>query len=342
MTLQDPSLAADSKAAPAPFSTAVFFIGAIILGGCAGLFSLFSTETFSQGIEATLLVMIFLLFFELRLGAIFNSFRSIGFLSLAWVANFLIVPVIALAVAGLVFSGQPLLFAGLMLYFLAPCTDWFLGFTRLAKGDTELGAALIPINIITQLLLFPFWLWLLTKSTGLADFEAMPRMLMQWFVFPLLAAQSLRFVLDKLLPQTAYERVLSGIDLCVPGVLAALIFQIFATHIGEITGQLNMVALVTLAVCLFFIATLVTGKLLSRLARLTYPQQALLSMTMAARNAPLMLALTAVAIPDQPIVLVVIVAGMLVEIPLLTALKQLLLKRTLGRSKEHVFRTNHL
>ena len=36
--------------------------------------------------------------------------------------------------------GALLIFAGLMIYFLAPCTDWFLGFTRLARGDTTLGA----------------------------------------------------------------------------------------------------------------------------------------------------------------------------------------------------------
>ena len=66
---------------------------------------------------------------------------------------------------------------------------------------------------------------------------------------------------------------------------------------------------------------------LVRVFRLPYPQQALLAMTTAARNAPLMLAVTAVAIPDQPLTLATIVIGMLVEFPHLTALKQVLLAR---------------
>ncbi|MEL7176827.1 MAG: hypothetical protein AAGK28_09930 [Pseudomonadota bacterium] len=58
----------------------------------------------------------------------------------------------------------------------------------------------------------------------------------------------------------------------------------------------------------------------------TCPQRALLFTTIAARNGPLMRALSATAIPNQPLVLAVIVAAMLVEILLLTALNQILLK----------------
>ncbi|MEL6508571.1 MAG: hypothetical protein AAFQ32_02160 [Pseudomonadota bacterium] len=57
-----------------------------------------------------------------------------------------------------------------------------------------------------------------------------------------------------------------------------------------------------------------------------YPQRALLFMTIAARNGLLMRALSAIAIPNQPLVLAVIVAAMLVEILLLAALNQILLK----------------
>ena len=297
-----------------------------MLGGLAGLLSPLAGENLSRGIDATLMVMVFLLFFESRLGSVFSAFQNIRFMALAWSANFLIIPAIGFGIASLFFSGQPLLFAGLMIYFLAPCTDWFLGFTLLAKGDTELGATLIPINIITQLLLFPFWLWLLANGSGFADFSLLPRMLLQWFIVPLLAAQAIRFAVEQLLPEDRCAPIVSVVRRCVPFVLAALIFQIFATHIREINQQLDSAILVATAVCVFFITTVAAGEALSRLGRLEYPQRALLTMTMAARNAPLMIALTAIAIPNQPLVLAVIVTGMLVEIPLLTALNQLLLK----------------
>lgn len=327
MSGQDHAAPRDSNNNPQPFGTSALFIGAIALGAVLGLSVPNADETFSQGIDATLLALIFLLFFELRLGATVKAFGNIRFLAIAWCANFLIIPVIGFGIASLFLSGDPLLFAGLMLYFLAPCTDWFLGFTRMANGDTELGAALIPINIITQLLLFPVWLWLFTKNTGLVDFTTMPDLLIQWFVLPLLAAQTLRFVFEKVVPSEAVDLIFRRTSQCVPFVLAALIVQIFAAHSGVLAIDFKVFTLLAVAVCLFFIATFLAGTGLSRLFRLDYPRRALLSMTMAARNAPLMLVLTAVAVPDQPLVLAAIVCGMLVEIPLLTALKQMLLNR---------------
>lgn len=297
-----------------------------MLGGLVGLVSPLEGENLSRGFDATLMVMVFLLFFELRLGSVFSAFQNIRFLALAWSANFLIIPAIGFGVASLFFSGQPLLFAGLMIYFLAPCTDWFLGFTRLANGDTELGATLIPINIITQLLLFPFWLWLFANGSGFADLSSLLGMLLQWFLVPLMAAQAIGFAVEQLLPEDWCASILSIVSRYVPFVLAALIFQIFAAHIGEINAELNSAILAATVVCVFFVTTVAAGETLSRLGRLAYPQRALLTMTMAARNAPLMVALTAIAIPNQPLVLAVIVTGMLVEFPLLTALNQLLLK----------------
>ncbi len=49
-------------------------------------------------------------------------------------------------------------------------------------------------------------------------------------------------------------------------------------------------------------------------------------MTTAARNAPLMLGITAAATPDQPLIYASLVIGMLIEFPHLTALKHLLLR----------------
>ncbi|MGD1884030.1 MAG: arsenic resistance protein [Paracoccaceae bacterium] len=327
MSFQDPALPQSSRDDPAPFSTAALFIGAIALGAVLGLLVPASDKVYSRGIDTTLLVMIFLLFFELRLGSIFKAFRNVRFLAISWSANFLIIPVIGFGIASLFFAGQPLLFTGLMIYFLAPCTDWFLGFTRMAKGDTELGAVLIPINMITQLVLFPLWLWLLARNTGLVDFGAVPNMLIQWFALPLLGAQAMRFALESLVPPDRVCRVLSWTSRLVPYVLAILIIQIFSSHIGVLAVNPGVFATVAAAIFVFWVGALLIGEGLSRLGRLDHPQQALLSMTMAARNAPLMLALTAIAIPDQPLMLAVIVSGMLVEIPFLTALKQLQLSR---------------
>ncbi|MEM9047241.1 MAG: arsenic resistance protein [Pseudomonadota bacterium] len=308
-------------------SVAPLLVGAILAGSVLGLTAPKAGASLSAGVDSTLLVMIFLLFFELHLKGLARGLGNLRFLALAWSANFLILPAIGFALASLMLGHEPLFFAGLMIYFLAPCTDWFLGFTRMARGDTALGAALIPINLLSQLLLFPLWLWLFTRHTGLVEFAAIPGILAQWFVLPLLVAQALRMGLQALLPGQVFARLLGWAGQFVPLAIALLILQIFAANVGLIAEHLRVFALILLALFLFFTAVFFVGEGLSRLARLGYPQHALLTMTMAARNAPLMLAVTAAAIPDQPLILAALVIGMLIEIPHLAMLKHLLLAR---------------
>lgn len=312
---------------PAGLGVTALLAGDIALGAVVGLLSPEMGERLSAGTDPTLLLLVALLYFEVRLRAVVAGFANLRFMGIAWAANFLIVPVIGFFIASLFLSGQPLLFTGLLIYFMSPCTDWFLGFTRMAKGDTALGAALIPVNMVTQLLLYPVWLWLFTRHTGVADFAAIPDVLLQWFLIPFAAAQALRFALEKLLPDALFARLSDWVGIAIPLVTAVLIVQIFAANIGTIAGHLGAFAVILIAIFLFFVATFLMGEGLARLFRLPYPQQALLAMTTAARNAPLMLAVTAVAIPDQPLILAAIVIGMLVEFPHLTALKQVLLRQ---------------
>lgn len=309
------------------FGVTALLAGATALGAVVGLHSPDLGGRLSAGTDPTLLLLVALLFFEVRLRAVVAGFANLRFMGVAWGANFIIVPVIGFGIASLFLSGQPLLFTGLLIYFLSPCTDWFLGFTRMAKGDTALGAALIPINMISQLLLYPVWLWLFARHTGVADFGAIPDVLLQWFLIPFIAAQALRFVLSKLLPEGAFARLSDWVGFAIPLVTAMLIVQIFAGNIGTVAEHLAAFAVILVAIFLFFVATFLMGERLARLFHLPYPQQALLAMTTAARNAPLMLAVTAVAIPDQPLILAAIVIGLLVEFPHLTALKQVLLAR---------------
>ncbi|MEM9436288.1 MAG: arsenic resistance protein [Pseudomonadota bacterium] len=334
MSTENQALAEDTDASGnGSVAAAALFFGAIAAGSSIGQVSPKLGGTLSASLDATLLALVFLLFFELRFGSLLTSLTNFRFLALAWGANFLLVPLIGFGIASLLLSGQPLIFIGLMIYFLAPCTDWFLGFTRMARGDTGLGAALIPINLLSQLLLFPLWLWLLTRHTGALDLGGLPILLAQWFLLPMIAAQGLRFVLDKILPEERFDRLLVWVSQLLPFAIALLIFQVFVGNIGAISANLPVFAILFAAVLLFFTATFFAGEGLSRHAGLAYPQHALLTMTMAARNAPMMLAITAVALPDQPLILAAIAIGMLVEIPHLTVLRQILLQKYASQAR---------
>ncbi|MEM8704522.1 MAG: arsenic resistance protein, partial [Pseudomonadota bacterium] len=297
-------------------------IGSILAGSVIGVSSPAAADLLSSGTDQTLLVLISLLFFGVRLRSVALGFANVRFITLALAANYVIVPLIGLAIASLFLSGQTLLFTGLMIYFLAPCTDWFLGFTHMAKGNTALGAALLPINMVVQLLLYPLWIWALAGNTGLVDSAAIPETLLHWFVVPFVVAQIARAALARLLPARQFDRLTDWADIAVPIAMSVLILQIFAGNISTLADHAATVGGILFAIFLFFVATTVMSEILRRVFRLAYPEHALLTMTTAARNAPLMLAVTAIAIPGQPLVLVALIVGMILEFPHLTVLKQ--------------------
>ncbi|MEL7279784.1 MAG: arsenic resistance protein [Pseudomonadota bacterium] len=314
------------KPIPLPsIGVTALFLGAIGLGAVIGLVNASLGEELSRGVDPTLLAMVGLLFFEVRLRAVAAGLANVRFIGIALAANFVLVPLLGVGIASLFLSGQPLLYTGLLIYFLAPCTDWFLGFTRMARGDTALGSALLPINMVVQLLLLPVWLWLFTRHTGVVDFATIPDTIWQWFVLPFIVAQGLRWGLKRVLSDAVFDRLSQAVSALIPLVTAALILQIFAAHTPTIAANWDLFGLVLLAIFVFFVVTYVMAEGLSRVFNLPYPEQALLAMTTAARNAPLMLAVTAIAIPDQPLIYAALVIGMLVEFPHLTALKHALL-----------------
>jgi ACR3 family arsenite efflux pump ArsB len=307
-------------------NTTLFLIAAILIGSLIGVKAPAIGEAAGGHVDPLILGLVFLLFFELRLAPIVRATRHLRFLSIAWVANFLLIPAIGWGVASLFLSGQPLLYTGLLIYFMAPCTDWFLGFTRLAKGDTALGSVLLPVNLISQLLLFPVYLTLFAGANTAVDFAGIASSLWQWFVIPFAAGLGGHQILRRILPPRGFEGVLKTVGFLVPCVLAVLVGCIFAANITTILSHAPAFARILAAVFVFFIITWYLGEFLSRRFRLAQPERVLLTMTTAARNAPLMLGLTTAVMPDQPLVHAAIIIGMLVEFPHLTALSHLLLR----------------
>ncbi|MEM8791680.1 MAG: arsenic resistance protein [Pseudomonadota bacterium] len=323
------------KLEPIPgLGVTAMLLGAIAIGAALGLSNPDAGASLSQGIDATLIAMIGLLFFEVHLRAVTAGLANLRFVALAWAANFLVVPLIGYAIASLFLSGQPLLYIGVLIYFLAPCTDWFLAFTRMARGNTALGAALLPINMLTQLLLFPLWLWLITRSSGMADFETIPDVMLQWFLVPFVVAQAVRLILVRLLRKQVFDRICEGVSFLIPLITAFLILQIFAANVTTIAANLWGFGPAIVAISAFFVMTYALGEGLTHVFGLRHQEQVLLAMTTAARNAPLMLAVTTVAIPDQPLIYAALVIGMLVEFPHLIALKQLLLAKAVRKESK--------
>jgi arsenite transporter len=308
-----------------PYATTALFVGAIAAGAALGAISPAAGAVVGRATDPLILSLVALLFLTVRLDGLSALRRMPRVALLAVVVNFVVVPVLAVALTTLLLPDLDLRL-GVLLYCLAPCTDWFLGFTRIAGGDTAVGAALIPLQMTLQLALFPVWLALFAGERGVAadaSFASAGPALLTWFVLPAGIAVAARVLLDRMLPR-AGRRVVATADRAVPLVIAAVILALFAANVGTILADPGAFAGVLVVVFLFFVATFAIGELVSRAFRLRFPERALLTMTTSARNAPLMLAVTAVALPGRPVVAAALVLGMLVEFPHLTAVAQLL------------------
>jgi len=302
-------------------------IASIFAGALLGHFVPLTGEWVGNRVDYTLLILVGLLFFGIRFDALFQVTKRLDFLAIALLANFVVVPLIGFGIASLFLSAHPLFVVGLVIYFMAPCTDWFLSFTRLSEGNVALGTALIPINMTVQLLLFPFYLDWFTQNSVQVEAGLIGVTLLQWFLLPLLVAIATHQCLRLLLSSILFERLLNWTDRTTLWVTALLVMQIFAGNISAIIEHHSVLTLVLIAVFAFFLLTLLLSEWLSYIFRLQYPERALLTMTTAARNAPLMLAVTIAVLPDQPLVYAALVTGMLLEIPHLTVLRHMLLSK---------------
>src|SRR5690554_1658004 len=85
--------------------------------------------------------------------------------------NFLLVPVLAWLLLKWL-PPDPALRLGVLLVLLVPCTDWFIAFTQLGRGDVARAAAVTPVNLLLQILLTPAYVWLIGGRRLELEFQA--------------------------------------------------------------------------------------------------------------------------------------------------------------------------
>lgn len=312
--------------APQPWAITGLFLAAILAGSLAGALAPGASDVLGSVVDPAILLLVGLLVFTLRLESLAALKRARRTVLLALALNFALVPAIAFALTSLLLP-EDALRLGVLIYCLFPCTDWFLGFTRMAGGDTTTGAALIPIQMAGQLLLYPVWLALFAGQEVAPALGTIVPTLATWFALPAGIALGLRLLLRLTLRPSVHEGIVKTADRAVPLVIAVVIVGLFAGNVGTILADPAAFGWVLLVVFLFFAVVYALGEGVARVFRLEHPPHALLTMTTSARNAPLMLAVTTVALPDQPVVYAAIILGMLIEFPHLTVLTHLLRRR---------------
>ncbi|MFB8770126.1 bile acid:sodium symporter [Nocardiopsis alba] len=240
------------------------------------------------------------------------------------VLNFVLTPALAWALGAGLLGGEPDLRIGLLLLLVTPCTDWYLVFTAMARGHTGIAAALLPVNLVLQLLLLPVYVLLLGGRAAMVDVGTLAESVLLVLVVPLALAMLLRWASQRWKGADWRERrILSPAGTLVLPLLYAAVFAMFAWQARVVLDHAADLLVLVPPLLIFFVLLPLIATGLSRLLKLSAAQRVTLTMTVTARNSPIALAIAVAAFPDRPLIAVALVVGPLLELPVLALLAQL-------------------
>ncbi|MFA5312190.1 MAG: hypothetical protein WC375_02590 [Methanomassiliicoccales archaeon] len=302
-------------------------IVAIIAGLAYGvLLPRYVQNWFDAVIYVSLIILVYSLTVGAQFGDVLRSLRNLRFFSIAWFLNFVVIPFVAFALA-LIFLGPfPAIFVGFILYSIAPCTDWFLIFTSMAKGDVPLGLALLPTNLVLQVILIPVYLFLFAGLIVPFQMSALIETFVVFIILPFTLAGITRWSMRKVRSVEWRNDVLGKV---LPNLqvltLVVIIFLIFAAQTEVIVDNLDTLSIIFIPTAILFIIAFTLSQLVSRKMKLEYGERALLSCTTIARNSPIGLAIAVGLFPDQPLIQAAIIVPEIIELPVLLLVVKLLL-----------------
>lgn len=287
------------------------YLAAIIAGLMLGSVRPALAPVFDVLLWPLLGALLYATFGQVPLLHLADAFRDHRFIVSVLLGNFVLVPGLVWALVQCL-PPDPALRLGVMLVLLVPCTDWFITFSQLGRGDVARAIAATPLNLVLQLILLPVFLWLmagqaLTTAPSLG--EIWPAVLL--VLAPLvLAALSERWF------EARPERIRLRGRLAwwpVP-LLAGVVFCVAAMQVGAVLGATRQMMIVVPLFASFLLLGGLIAKGLARALRLPAAQGRTLAFSLGTRNSFVVLPF-ALALPaGWESVAVVIVTQSLVEL----------------------------
>ena len=281
-------------------------------------------------INLPLALMLYLLFLTVDFKTIVNAFLDFRFTVTALSINFILTPLIAIFLGQVFFSENFELKLGLLMLLVTPCTDWYLVFTDLAKGNVAKGMSLLPLNLVLQIVLMPFYISLIYDNEILLDTKHL--------IFNLAIILIIPFCLSVLTKKWLKAENRQGFlfrhnERLSLFCLSIAIFLMFFKEGSALFLNWTLVLAFFLPLGLFFIfAFLLANEFAYKLAFSRDTKIALVFTSMA-RNSPLSLAIAISVFPLFSLTHLVLVIGPMIELPILAITAYFLGREKLERKK---------
>lgn len=260
-----------------------------------------------------LCLMLYGVFLEIPLNELKNSSKNIKFTLTSLIINFIWTPLFGYFIGSIFLKGNADILIGFFMLILTPCTDWYLVFTKMAKGDVTLSLSILPINLILQIILLPIYLIIFFSTGNAIDYAQLTYSILIVIVIPFVAAQMTKLILKDNLKEKM-KGLFAELEIWF---LALAVFCIFASQGGLLFDNLNSVLTIFIPLIIFFVVNVIIDLLLSEKINFTYPEYASLTMTTLARNSPLALAIAINSFPGHELISIALVIGPLIELPVL-------------------------
>lgn len=272
------------------------YVAAIVIGVAVGLSSPQLAPTLEHSIEPVLMLLLFATFLGVPLIEVGRAFRDVRFLCTVFVANFVVVPLIAWALSRFVADDRGLLL-GVLLVLLTPCIDYVIVFTGLAGGARARLLAAAPLLMLVQILLLPVFLLMFAGGDVLAviDVEPFVKAFLLLIVVPLAGAAIVQAIARKWRAGRVIEEVLAGA--MVPLMMATLAVVV-GSQIRAVGSQALTLLLVVPLYVAFVVIAVAVGLVAGRAARLDVPSTRAVMFSAATRNSLVVLPL-ALALPSS-------------------------------------------
>lgn len=258
-----------------------------------------------------LATLLFVTFLQVPLLQVRDALRDRRFAAAMLLGNFVVLPLLAWALVA-VFDFDPVVRLGVLLVLLVPCTDWFITFSQLGKGDVPRAMAITPLNLVLQLVLLPVFLWLMADAQVLGSWEWSTLAPAVLIVLVPLAGAALAERWMATHPRTA--RLRETLAWWPVPLLSLVVFLIAGAQVGTVLAATNTLMKVVPVFVLFLVAAALLAKGIALQLRLPAEQGRTLAFSMGTRNSFVVLPLALLLPAGWELAAVVIVVQSLVEL----------------------------